>query len=86
MTETNGDTFYVDKDGEVDGAGTSVNDLDLSINSWIMLQDGEQAASRTPGATPRMGTEEAPSAPEPEGKRRSPAGAEVHRDNSDEQV
>jgi len=78
LTETNGNTFYVDQDREFDGSGTSVNDLDLSINSWLMVQDGEDAASGTPGAVAKTENEEAPPASQ------APC-TEVQRNDSDEQ-
>lgn len=39
--ETDGNTFYVDRDQD----DKSVGDLDLSINSWLMVQDGEDEAT-----------------------------------------
>lgn len=50
LNETSGNTFYVDQD-ERDEDGDSVNDLDLSVNSWIMVRDDEEgAASDPPGS------------------------------------
>lgn len=48
MNETDGNTFYVDQDRQCDEDGKSVNDLDLSVNSWLMLQDGEEQAVSGP--------------------------------------
>merc|ERR1711998_587005 len=50
LTETNGDTFYVDQEKDLGGSGASVDDLDLSGNSWIVVRDDEEAAADPPGA------------------------------------
>lgn len=81
LTETNGDTFYVDQDRQCDGSGASVNDDDLSVNSWIVVRDDDEAASGTPGAATNMESEEAPGAPEPDG-RECAADAEVQEDSN----
>ena len=85
LNETIGDTFYVDRERDADGSGASVNDLDLSVDSWIVVQDDNQGEAETPGATPKLDLEEAPCAPEPEG-RGCPSDMEVQRDCSSEQV
>jgi len=33
----------------MDGSGESVDELDLSVNSWIMVRDDEEAAAEPPG-------------------------------------
>ena len=43
MNETSGNTFYVDQDKDFDESAESVDELDLSVNSWIMLADDEEA-------------------------------------------
>ena len=50
MNETNGDTFYVDQEKDVeDDTDQSVDDEDnLSVNSWIMVKDDEDAAASPP--------------------------------------
>lgn len=96
LTETNGDTFYVDQECNCspcekqckaaccDGDGASVNDLDLSIDSWFMVKDDDEAAE-TPGASAKLDNEEAPSAPEPERHVRC-EGTEVQTKGPEEQV
>lgn len=39
LNETNGDTFYVDKD--IEAETDEVNQLDLSVDSWQMVDDDE---------------------------------------------
>lgn len=96
LTETNGDTFYVDQGCCPSGCGdpckakccdggASVNDLDLSIDSWFMVKDDEEAAEETPGSIAKLDDEEAPSAPEPERQVRC-EGAEVQGKGPKEQV
>ena len=47
LYETNGDTFYVDKDEEAET--DEVNQLDLSVDSWQMLDDdAEDEAAPNP--------------------------------------
>lgn len=50
LIETDGDTFYVDQDKDVDVSGESVEDLDnASVNSWIVVRDDDEAAAEPPG-------------------------------------
>lgn len=69
MNETSGHTFYVDQEEEDrDESDDSVNELDLSVNSWIMVKDDEEAAAAPPGAEQaeeRM-KEATPGCPKPE--------------------
>lgn len=51
MTETIGNTFYVDRANEEE-FNESVGDLDLSVNSWIVVHDDEEDAG-----TPSVVTE-----------------------------
>jgi len=53
LNETSGNTFYVDQE-ERDEDGDSVNDLDLSVNSWIMVRDDEEAAAAEPPGTEKQ--------------------------------
>lgn len=49
LIETNGDTFYVDQDRDVDGSGESDSDDDkLSANSWEMVRDDDEANAAEP--------------------------------------
>lgn len=71
MNETSGNTFYVDQDKDFDESGESVDELDLSVNSWIMLADDEEAAAEPPGTehTEEEKREKAtPASTEPDGK------------------
>ena len=68
LTETNGDTFYVDQDQDIDGDGASIGDVDelnVSVDSWIMV-DEEEAAAEPPGTTPDEDNEETPQASTPD--------------------
>jgi len=49
LNETSGNTFYVDQEKDLDESGESVDELDLSVNSWIMVADDEEAAAEPPG-------------------------------------
>lgn len=53
LNETNGDTFYVgqceDGDEEQD---VSDGELDLSVNSWTLVEDAEPAAKAPGGPEP----------------------------------
>lgn len=53
LNETNGDTFYVDQDVVDDEQDGSDGELNLSVNSWTVVDHAEPAA-------------EAPGGPEPE--------------------
>jgi len=55
----------------MDGSGESVDELDLSVNSWTMVGDDEEAAAEPPGTehTEEEKREKATPAPtEPDGK------------------
>lgn len=61
--------------------GESVNELDLSVNSWIMVRDDEEAAAEPPGTEQfeeENREEAAPASNKPEGKL-SPFEEEVQR-------
>jgi hypothetical protein len=80
LNETSGDTFYVDQE-QVDEDGESVNELDLSVNSWIVVRDDEEAAAEPPGteqSEEKMGEEATPGCPKPEATP-APAEEEVQR-------
>lgn len=80
MNETSGDTFYVDQE-QVDEDGESVNELDLSVNSWIVVRDDEEAAAEPPGteqSEEKMDEEATPGCPKPEATP-APAEEEVQR-------
>lgn len=47
LNETNGDTFYVEKD--IEAETDEVNQLDLSVDSWQMVDDhGDDEAAPNP--------------------------------------
>jgi hypothetical protein len=80
LNETSGNTFYVDQEQE-DEDGESVDELDLSVNSWIVVRDDEEAAAEPPGteqSEEKMGEEATPGCLKPEATP-APAEEEVQR-------